>query len=118
MMRLAAELLDKQLIDRRGEPCGKVDGIVLRIDDGPPRVVALEVGCVTVARRLGARCERWARRLVDRAAGRIRGAYRIPWHRIVRIGKDVHVDLDASRTAMMRAERWLRAHFIRLIPGA
>jgi sporulation protein YlmC with PRC-barrel domain len=118
MMRLAADLLDKQLIDRRGEPCGKVDGIVLRIDDGPPRVVAVEVGCITLARRLGPRCERWTRRLVERVAGRNRGEYRIAWSRVLDVGKDVRVDLESNRTAMMRAERWLRAHVIRRIPGA
>jgi sporulation protein YlmC with PRC-barrel domain len=117
-MRLVAELLDKQLVDRRGEPCGKVDGIVLRIGDGPPRVAALEVGCVTLAARLGSRWERWTRRLVDRTAGHVRGEYRIPWDRVVTIGKDVRVDLESNRTAMMRAERWLRAHVIGRIPGA
>jgi sporulation protein YlmC with PRC-barrel domain len=117
-MRLVAELLDKQLIDRRGEPCGKVDGIVLRIGDGPPRVAALEVGLVTLAGRLGPRWQRWTRRLVGRAACRIRGEYRIPWDRVVGVGKDVHVDLESNRTALMRAERWLRTHVIGRIPGA
>ncbi len=116
-MKLVAEVLDKQLVDRRGHPCGKVDGIILEVGDGPPRVVALETGCLTLAARLGPRWARWARRLVARLGDRIAGRSRIPWRRIRDVGPNVHVDLTAERADLMRAERWLRDHVVRRIPG-
>jgi sporulation protein YlmC with PRC-barrel domain len=118
-MRLAADVLDKQIVDRNGHPCGKVDGIVLAVGDGPARVVALEVGVVTAAARLGPRVARVVRRLVRRlCGGLVCETYRIPRRRVTRIGKDVHVDLDATRARLTRAERWLRDHVVRRIPGA
>ncbi len=117
-MRLAADLLDKQIVDRHGHPCGKVDGIVLAAGDGPPRVVAIEIGVVTAAARLGPNVARVVRRLV-RWLGRgiVCEAYRIPSRRISRIDNEVHVDLDATRARLTRTERWLRAHVVRRIPG-
>jgi sporulation protein YlmC with PRC-barrel domain len=118
MMKLVADLLDKQLVDRDGHPCGKVDGIVLTVGHGPPRVSAIEVGCVTLADRLGRRAGRGMRRLVSRLGDRIAGRYRIPWRRIRDVGPDVHVDLSAERADLLRAERWLRDRIVRRIPGA
>jgi hypothetical protein len=38
-MDLFRDILDKQIIDHRQEPMGKVDGLVLELtDEGPPRV--------------------------------------------------------------------------------
>jgi hypothetical protein len=91
---------------------------VLALGDGPPHVVALEVGCVTLAARLGPPCARWARWLVARLGGRVAGAYRVPWARVRAIGRDVRIDLDAERAKLMRAERWLRRHVVGRIPGS
>jgi hypothetical protein len=118
MMRLVRDVLDKQIVDRHRRPCGKVDGIVLAVGHGAPRVVALEVGAVTLAGRLGPRWGRWARALVTRLGGRVAGEYRIPWRRVAGIGRDVHVDLDSARVRARRAERWLRDHVVAKIPGA
>ena len=42
---LVRDLLDKQLVDRRHEPMGRVDGVVLTFADGEqPRVTSLESG--------------------------------------------------------------------------
>src|SRR5919108_461534 len=64
MVRLTHDVLDSQLMDREGRPCGKVDGIVLVVGEHgtPPRVVALEVGALTLARRLHPRLARWLMR--------------------------------------------------------
>jgi hypothetical protein len=117
-MNLAADVLDKQLRDRSDRPCGKVDGIVLALDDDGARVVALEVGCVTLAARLGRRPARWARWLVRRLRRPLVGHWRIPWDRVVHIGRDVHVDVDGERGPLGRSERWLRERVVARIPGA
>ena len=53
-MDLVRDDLDKQLGDRQGKPIGRIDGIVMEIEEGrQPRVVAVEVGSVAQARRLG-----------------------------------------------------------------
>lgn len=117
MMKLVAELLDKQVRDTRNRCCGKVDGIVLQIGDGAPRVVAIELGSLILARRLGRRAARvaawWVRLLGDRAAG----SSRVAWAHIVRIGLHVELDLDAEHEPLLRAERWLRDRVVARLPG-
>ena len=113
-MDLVRDLLDKQLIDRHGRRAGKVDGVVLDVRLGrPPRVAALEVGVATLARRVHPRLERW----LAQVSGR-RRPYRIPWARVRKVGLEVRVDLDATRTPIYALEHWLRRHVIGRIPGA
>ncbi len=46
---LVADFLDEQLVDRKGEPAGRVDGIVIELrEDRPPRVVCVEASPITV----------------------------------------------------------------------
>src|SRR6476620_4394859 len=66
-VELGREILDQQVIDRKGELMGKVDGIVVELRKGqPPRVARLVIGGGTAARRLhprfGAWLVRWRRR--------------------------------------------------------
>src|SRR5256885_13988351 len=94
-LALVRDVLDKQLVDRDGVPCGKVDGIVLELTGGgPPRVAALECGPTILARRIGqgpARLVAWLARIGPR-----RGEpYRIPWRRILKIAREVRNDLAA-----------------------
>jgi hypothetical protein len=118
-MDLVRDLLDKQLFGTNETPMGKVDGIVVELRDGtPPRVVALETGLRTQARRLHPRLEGWARRLA-RAWGDDEGRYRIPWSKVLVVaGDDVKVDVDAEKTPAFALERWLREKMIAYIPGA
>jgi sporulation protein YlmC with PRC-barrel domain len=121
-LHLVRDLLDKQMVDRHGRRCGKVDGVVLRLGDGPPRVARLEIGGGTLARRLG---HRWGRRFARWAASLarlcgVRGGqpYHIPWKRVWAVGLDVQLDLDARHTELDAAERRLRERLIARIPGA
>jgi sporulation protein YlmC with PRC-barrel domain len=107
-MKLVCDVLDKQLIDRHGKACGKVDGIILVVRaDGRTEVAAIEAGSVTLAHRLGTRAARITERIVARMSWRAAGRYRIPWARIQRIGISVQVDIDAEKEPILRAERWL-----------
>jgi hypothetical protein len=53
-MDVVREVLDKQLVDRHHRPMGRADGIVVEIRNGQaPRVMYLETGPATTARRKG-----------------------------------------------------------------
>lgn len=119
MIRLAHDVLDSQLMDREERPCGKADGIVLLLGDaGPPRVLAIEVGALTLARRVHPRLARWLAgwsRWLGPAAPH---AYRVPWSRVRSISrKEIRLDLDAAATPLWSLERWLAERVIARLPG-
>lgn len=117
-MLLVRDVLDKQMVDRHGNRMNKVDGLVIRWgDDGPPRVVYLEAGAVTLARRLGRRLGRWATRLAQRWGGTHTESYRIPWNRVRSVSLEVSVDVDAAETRVNVVEDWLRIHVVEHLPG-
>ena len=77
---LTRDVLDMQLVDREETKIGRVDGLVLELrDDQPPRVDALEMGFVVLARRIHPRVESWVERLRRRFSVRKTARYRIPW---------------------------------------
>jgi hypothetical protein len=118
-LHLFRDLLDKQLVDADDRPLGKADGVVFEIRaDGPPRLVAVEVGAPAVLRRV-------SRRLADASSrlARLLGVgsgepLRVSPERFVHFGNDVKVDIDAPRTAAYAWERWLRRTLIDRIPGS
>ena len=118
-MDLVRDLLDKQVRDRRGKRMGKVDGIVLELrKDGPPRVAFVEIGPVTLARRLGPAFGRLMQ-AIDVGFGVSDGApLRIPLSKVGDAGIEAAVDLEAEETRAWDWERWLRRHVIDRIPGA
>jgi hypothetical protein len=116
-LHLAHDVLDKQMVDRRGCKCGRVDGLVLNVNgDGPPRVSHIQIGAGTLAARLSPRLGRWAAAFARWLGLRAR-PYRLPWSRVESVDVDVTLDLDASRSGLDAAERWLRAHVIEHLPG-
>jgi sporulation protein YlmC with PRC-barrel domain len=116
-MNIATEILDQQLIDRTGLDVGKVDGIVLELrGNEPPRISALLTGGHLFARRLHPRIESWMVRITRGWGPRSLAPVRIPWSRVMKIGVDVKVDMEAA--PMMRWEYWVRDHIIGKIPGA
>lgn len=118
-MDLGRDVLDKQLVDRRGRLMGKADGIVLELREGaPPRVVAIEQGGVTLGRRLGPRCARWMRALAQAFAITDGEPRRYPFTAILDVGRDVRLDLDAEECGAWAWERWLRTHVVARIPGS
>jgi len=123
-MDLVRDVLDKQLVDRRQRRLGKVDGLVLAIPeagtggDGQPRVAAIEVGALVLARRLSPRLARWTAALFARLGAPEREPYRIPWSRVRDVGLDVEVEVEIEETPLHRWQRQLRRHLIGRIPGA
>jgi sporulation protein YlmC with PRC-barrel domain len=117
-MRLVRELLDNQLLDRRGRKLGKVDGILLVLREGqPPRVAALETGAVVLARRISPRLARGLGAVVRRWRLPVR-VTRIAWGRVRSVGREVRVDVDAERAGATAFERWLETRVVGRIPGA
>jgi sporulation protein YlmC with PRC-barrel domain len=116
-MDIVREVLDKQVLDRQQRKMGRVDGIILEIRDGtPPRLLALEVGGTTLARRLHPRLGRWLTAWLGRRAGQCEEGYRIPWTQVRDVG--IEVAVDAEHTPAFAGERWLREKIISCIPGA
>lgn len=119
-MKLLRDLLDKQVVDREQVKIGKVDGLVAELRSGkPPRIIAIELGSITLARRLGARPGRWMARLAVKLGGRQHGEpHRIAWHKVKDIGIDIEFDIDVRETSIFAWQDWLRDHVIGRIPGA
>lgn len=116
---LVRDILDNQLLDSTGQNAGKVDGIVLELRDGePPRVRYVEVGPITLARRLNRRLGEWVARL-DARLGTGRGVpIRIPISRVTLDAPSLRLDIDADNTPIMAFERWLRRAIVKRIPGS
>jgi len=119
-MDLLRDVLDKQLIDRNGVKMGKVDGIVAELrQDGPPRVVAIEVGAIVMARRFGQRPQHWITWLASKLGGEGHSRpHRVAWSAIRDIRIDVELNVAVSDTAIFAWQDWLRDRVVSKIPGA
>ncbi|UFS85386.1 hypothetical protein LPB79_37810 (plasmid) [Rhizobium sp. T136] len=119
-MDLLRDVLDKQLVDRNGVKMGKVDGIVAELRRGaPPRVVAIEVGAIVLARRFGRRPQQWITWLASKLGGDGHSRpHRVAWSAVRDIGLDVELDAAVSETAIFDWQDWLRDRVVSKIPGA
>jgi len=117
-MDLVRDVLDKQVVDRQSDRMGKVDGLVVALAaDGPPRVIAIEVGPTTLARRLSSRLANRIRRLLQ-WLGAGDGVTRFSTAQVMRIDIEVALDVLADETEARKVEHWLRDHVVARIPGS
>ncbi|WP_168879003.1 hypothetical protein [Rhizobium sp. P28RR-XV] len=118
-MHLVRDVLDKQIVDRRKARIGKVDGIVLAAEDGGRLKIAfIEIGTLTLVRRLSLSLYRRMLAFSRRAqGGNGWRPYRIPWSKITDVDVDIKADVDGSETPLEWAQEWLRQHVFRHIPG-
>jgi sporulation protein YlmC with PRC-barrel domain len=117
---LAFELLDRQIVDRDGQPIGKVDDIELAVgDDGAWYVVALLVGQQALGRRIGGWLGRWitdtARRLAPTPDA---SPMRIPYDLVGQVDSAVNLSVRRDLLPDPPLEKWLREHLVGRIPGA
>jgi sporulation protein YlmC with PRC-barrel domain len=119
-MELVRDLLDKQVVDRKQTKIGKVDGIVMQLQPGAqPRITFIEIGAISLARRLGRRMEHFVSRIWGQLGGeKSRKPHRIPWSKVRDIGVDVEVNVDVQDTRIFAWQVWLRDKVICRIPGA
>jgi sporulation protein YlmC with PRC-barrel domain len=117
-MDLTYAVLDAEVRDRNGREMGRVDGVVIELrDDGPPRVVGIEVGPAVLAHRIHpllGRCVAGLELALGIADGR---PLRIPFSDILTIGNHITVDRAVGETTAATVERALRS-VMKSIPGA
>ena len=117
-LELVRDVLDQELIDRNGTEMGRVDGVVLEIGDGRPRVDHFELGFIVLARRLHPRVERWVEAVRKRFTVRRVARQIVPWSAVGEISHEyIKLDLDALSTPAFDWEHWLRDHIVSKIPG-
>ncbi|MEV4701839.1 hypothetical protein [Actinoplanes sp. NPDC049316] len=119
-MLLGFDLLDRQIVDRDGQPVGKVDDVELGYDaDGVPRISALLTGQRVLGRRIGGGLGRWIAGVAHRLAGPgDRGPVRIGIEQVGRIGSAIDLTVSRGDLPEPPLETWLREHLIGRIPGA
>ncbi|GAA2689434.1 MULTISPECIES: hypothetical protein [Actinosynnema] len=112
-IRVDFHLLDRQIVDLRGVPVGKVDDVELaRDEDGTLVVVALLSGGRALADRFGGVLGRWLRRAARRPA------LRVGYEHVARVGSAVELSLPVELLDPPPLEEWLRENVIGWIPGA
>ena len=122
------QLLDRQLLDRRGRLVGKVDDLELEGAPGGPLLVsAILSGPGVLAQRMGRRYGAWLQRVHRLVAGTDRDGRDgwdaqqdpawIPFWRVTQIGSSVHLAADQEELATYSTERWVADHVIGHIPG-
>ena len=117
-INLVHDVLDKLLVDPDHDPIGRVDGMMLALEEGkPPRVTRVEVGSAVLARRLHPRIGRWVRNVAHRFGLRNGARTRIAWSKLKFDGIEIQADVRADRTNVLIWEHWLREHIITHIPG-
>jgi sporulation protein YlmC with PRC-barrel domain len=118
-MKLVRDVLDKQLLDCKGEPMGRVDGLVMH--DGrssQPRITHIEVGGAAPWERVHPALARLAIRLARLWGPKRREHVRIPWSHVETVGRDITLDVTAKETGAIDWEIWLARHVIERIPGS
>jgi hypothetical protein len=119
MMDLARDLLDVQLLDPRQRPIGRVDGILLEVRPGqPPSLAAIEVGALTLVRRVNRPLARWVNRVLLRWLGISWRPVRFRLEHWGRVGVDIEIKVgDRAERRLLRFEDWLSTRIVRRLPG-
>ena len=120
-LELVRDVLDEQLVDESNVPIGRVDGIVLVLDDDapntPPRVEGLESGITVAARRVNQRLAEWTA-AVGRRIGLRRGQpVWLEWSAVKSFGIELKADASAQKPEALRWETWLRDRVVRHVPS-
>ncbi len=120
-MRLAREVLDKEILDCDGFKGGKVDDLLLELRVGEPPVVrAIITQQGALARVLGGRIARLNAWLRARALGQGPevAPVEIGWERVTRIDVTVHIDLSRADAGLLRGDKDIGERWIGRIPWA
>lgn len=118
VVHLVRDVLDQPIVGPDAMPCGTVDGVVLELEgDGTLRVVAIEQGAVTLARRLGHVLGQVVQAIATRIGPRGGEVVRIPFERVWGVGARVLVAGGIDRDRLVAVEDWARENVIARIPG-
>lgn len=119
VLHASLDLLDRQLRDREGAECGKVDDLELtRHDDGTLYVTAILTGPGMLWYRLGRRrLGTWIQRTHRRTGFTDeQDRTRIPMDLAATISANIDVAIDRTEFAPYAMERWVGEHIIGHIP--
>jgi hypothetical protein len=118
-IHLVRDCLDKQVIDSEGRKIGRVDGILVDPSGpGRPRIVEIEIGASTLARRLPWPFSNWLIAIIRRLSVSSDVVTTVPWKKIEIRRNEVNVAIDGDKTAARELEHWTRKHIVKRIPGA
>jgi hypothetical protein len=119
-INLVRDLLDAPLRDKNQRRIGRVDGVLLELrSNAPPRVAAIEIGPLTLTRRIHPRLARWLRALALRWLPVSLRSVQFPLTLFRDVGVDIEVDVDADADRrLLRVEKWLRRAIVMRIPGS
>lgn len=118
-MRLVHDLLDKQVLDLNRQRIGRVDGIVLKLEEGkPPVITHIEIGRAALSRRLGQGFGR-ALMAVLKAFGQnsSQTSFRVPFCKVTCSDIEVQLDLTRGDIPADYWQDWLRDRIVRHLPG-
>ena len=117
-MKIVRDVLDKRILDPNKCPLGRVDGIVIELPRGrQPRVVRLEIGGPILAARVAGWLVKPVEWLATHLGPRRRQAVPIAWKDVKRMGRDLHLSIQADDTEALAWEHWLAERVIGRIPG-
>jgi len=118
-LHLSHDVIDSQLVDKHREKIGRVDELLIELEDGkPPRVATIVIGGMARAQRAG----RWmvaCHRAVHALFGqREEHVSHVPFDAVRCIADTIELDVEGDALESMRLERWLATHIVCRIPGA
>ena len=117
-MHLIRDVLDKKLIDREECPMGRVSGLVIQLGENTqPHISHILIGGPTVWERVHPALARLSIRLAKLWGPKRGEPVKIPWSRVLTVGKDVKLDVEAKETGALDWEIWVARHIIERIPG-
>lgn len=117
-MDLVRDVLDQKLLDREDCEMGRIDGLVMQLGvRSQPRITHIQIGGTTPWMRLHPVFARLAARLAQTWGPKRKDPVRIPWSRVMTIGRDIKLDVRARETGAIDWEIWIARHIIERIPG-
>lgn len=117
-MDLVRDVMDQKLLDREDCEMGRVDGLVMEIGErSQPRITHIQIGGPTAWMRMHPVFARLSAKLARRWGPKRADPVRIPWSRVMTIGRDIKLDVRARETGAIDWEIWIARHIIERIPG-
>jgi sporulation protein YlmC with PRC-barrel domain len=117
-MDLVRDVMDQKLLDREDCEMGRVDGLVMQIGEhSQPRITHIQIGGTTLWMRLHPAFARLSAKLARLWGPKRADPVRIPWSRVMTIGRDIKLDVRVRETGAIDWEIWIARHIIERIPG-
>ena len=117
-MDLVRDVLDKKLVDSEHCEMGRVDGLVMHVGEhSQPRITHIQIGGTTLWMRVHPVLGNLAAKLACKWGPQRAEPVRIPWSRVMTVGRDIKLDVPARETGAIDWEIWIARHIIERIPG-